>query len=257
MVHLMKLRKVKRITAFLLAILMLPLMNAYGVTDPDGNKASFISARPWIGFGEKDNVYCGIDTEEKLVALTFDDGPHPRYTDVILDILKEYNVRATFFVVGENVDLYSNVLKRVFEEGHEIGNHTYTHSCLKSLSASDISDEMKRTELAVKSVIGDTAVQLFRPPEGCCNKNVVDSAVERGYKVILWTVDPRDWASSPVDTVVDNIMHNVNSGSIILCHDYNSNKHSPTPEAIRTVIPRLLSQGYRFVTVSELIKCND
>ena len=212
-----------------------------------------VGGAPWVGFGREDNVFCGVDTAEKVVAFTFDDGPHPRYTDMILDILAEYGIRATFFVVGENAELYSEQLKRIAAEGHEIGNHTYTHCNLKKISREGLMAELTETEKKIKEVCGVTP-KIFRPPEGYCNKTVVDCANGMGYTTVLWTVDPRDWASPSVFTVASNIEKNAKCGSIILCHDYNSNKTCPTPEALRMVIPKLLSAGYSFVTVSELLR---
>lgn len=243
----------RRLSPLCTALVLILSTLCTSVISAEGYKGDEETAtRPWIGFGEEDNVYCGIETDEKLIALTFDDGPHPRYTAEILDILKEYGVKATFFAVGENAVLYENVLKRAFDEGHEIGNHTYTHCCVKNADKAHISSEMLKTENEIMRITGKRS-ELFRPPEGCCNKNVVDCATKSGYKVILWTVDPRDWASPPVSDVSENILRNVKNGSIILCHDYNSNKNTPTPQALRTVIPELLARGYRFVTVSELI----
>ena len=198
---------------------------------------------PWVGFGKEDNVFCGADT----------DGPHPRYTEQILDVLKEYGVKATFFAVGENVALYGKQIKRIAAEGHEIGNHTYTHASLKSISREALEKELTKTEEEIEKAVGYPP-KVFRPPEGCCNKTVVECANQMGYTTVLWTVDPRDWASPPVETVVGNIMRNVKAGAVILCHDYNSAKNSPTPNALRAVIPRLIEQGYRFVTVSELFR---
>lgn len=207
---------------------------------------------PWIGFGREDNVFCGADTKERVIALTFDDGPHPRYTDEILDILKEYGVKATFFTVGENAALYPEQLKRIAEEGHEIGNHTYTHADLKRIGKEKLSGELIKTEEIIKEITG-CSPKVFRPPEGRCNETVVNCANERGYTTVLWTVDPRDWASPAASEVESVILKNVKCGSVILCHDYNSNKKCPTPEALRKVIPALIDQGYTFVTVSEIL----
>jgi len=207
---------------------------------------------PWIGFGREDNVFCGGDTEEKLIALTFDDGPHPKYTDQILDILKEYGVKATFFAVGENAELYPEQLKRIADEGHEIGNHTYTHADLKRIGGAELERELAETEQIVEKVTGRRPT-VFRPPEGRCNETVVECANRRGYTTVLWTVDPRDWASPPAHDVATVILKNVKCGSVILCHDYNSNKKCPTPQALREVIPELIEKGYSFVTVSELL----
>lgn len=215
--------------------------------------AHAVGGAPWIGFGREDNVFCGVDTKEKVIALTFDDGPHPRYTDAILDILKEYGIRATFFVVGENAALYHDELKRIADEGHEIGNHTYTHADLKRIDKSALQKELEETERIIESLSGKRPA-VFRPPEGKCNETVVECANERGYTTVLWNVDPRDWASPTAKEVSDVILKNAQCGSVILCHDYNSNGRSPTPDALRTVIPMLKAMGYSFVTVSELLR---
>ncbi|MBQ9117181.1 MAG: polysaccharide deacetylase family protein [Clostridia bacterium] len=223
--------------------------------DSDKSAESDLAAGsyPWIGFGKADNVFCGADTSERVVALTFDDGPHPRYTDAILDILKEYGVKATFFAVGENAELYKEQLKRIADEGHEIGNHTYSHASLKKISPERMKIELTRTAEAVKKITGRMPT-VFRPPEGCCNKTVVDCANQLGYTTVLWTVDPRDWSCPPSERVSENILGTVKGGAVILCHDYISAGKSPTPEALRKVIPQLLKEGYSFVTVSELLR---
>ena len=212
-----------------------------------------VGGAPWIGFGREDNVYCGVDTKEKVIALTFDDGPHPRYTDAILDILKEYGIRATFFIVGENAALYPDEVKRIAAEGHEIGNHTYTHADLKRIEGAALMRELSDTENIIYELTGRRP-SVFRPPEGRCNETVVGCANELGYATVLWTVDPRDWASPPSGEVAAEIVKNAKCGSVILCHDYNSSKRSPTPEALRAVIPQLIEKGYSFVTVSELLR---
>lgn len=224
----------------------------FGIISSVTANAHAVGGAPWIGFGREDNVFCGADTEEKVIALTFDDGPHPRYTDKILDILKEYGVKATFFTVGENAALYPEQIKRIAAEGHEIGNHTYTHADLKRIDRKTLMRELGETERIIEELTGKSPT-VFRPPEGRCNETVVACANEKGYTTVLWTVDPRDWASPPAKTVVDVILKNVKCGSVILCHDYNSGKSCPTPEALRVVIPALIDKGYSFVTVSELL----
>ena len=249
MVRLMKLYK--KFFIFILSILI-AVAFVFGQTAYADAGVQGVGA-PWVGFGREDNVFCGADTSEKVIALTFDDGPHPRYTDMILDILKEYGIKATFFVVGENVELYGEQLRHIAADGHEIGNHTYTHCNLKKINRAALMAELTETAHKIRSVTG-IMPKIFRPPEGCCNKTVVDCANEMGYATVLWTVDPRDWASPAVSEVAENIEKNVKCGSIILCHDYNSNKNCPTPQALRIVIPKLLSDGYSFVTVSELLR---
>ena len=188
------------------------------------------------------------------IALTFDDGPHPYKTDAVLDILARYGIRATFFVVGENVSYYPEPLKRAVALGHEIGNHTYHHTLLSEACEQITAEEIEKTEEIIFRTAGYRTT-LFRPPEGAyseCSLNVVKS---KDYRVILWTVDSRDWENTSAEAMVSNALNNVKGGSILLFHDYMG-KRSNTLEAIEILIPKLLSRGYEFVTVSELLEQN-
>ena len=188
------------------------------------------------------------------IALTFDDGPHPYKTDAVLDILARYGIRATFFVVGENVSYYPEPLKRAVALGHEIGNHTYHHTLLSEACEQITAEEIEKTEEIIFRTAGYRTT-LFRPPEGAyseCSLNVVKS---KDYRVILWTVDSRDWENTSAETMVTNALQNVKGGSILLFHDYMG-KRSNTLKAIEILIPKLLSRGYEFVTVSELLEQN-
>ena len=199
-----------------------------------------------------EQVYGCASNDEMKIALTFDDGPHPRVTNKILDVLSKYGVRATFFMVGENVKNYPDTAKRVAREGHEIGNHTYTHPHIKNMDAHELLTEMAKCDKAIKEVTGVSSVKLFRPPEGVIDSAVKAISSEKGYSIILWRIDTRDWAGSSVYDIKSNIERNVQTGDIILMHDYISKK-CHTVEAIDVIIPMLLERGYKFVTVSELI----
>lgn len=198
-----------------------------------------------------DNVYHAHENAGMKIALTFDDGPHPRLTPKILDILKKYNVRATFFLVGENVDNYPDITERILKEGHEIGNHTYTHGTVSSLGAFQIKREIERCEAAIYEQT-DCKTKLFRPPQGFLDANVKSVTEEMDYRVILWDVDTKDWAHATPKEICRNVCEHVSPGSIILMHDYVS-FHSPTPEALELFLPVLLERGYQFSVVSDLI----
>lgn len=189
----------------------------------------------------------------KQIAITFDDGPCREYTPVILDILAEYKVSATFFVTGKNAESHPDLLRRIYNEGHEIGNHTYSHPQLKKLTPEQVNDEISRTQAIVKDITGECPV-LFRPPGGYLSNNIVDKITSNNCITVLWSwrQDTMDWKCPSVDTVVDTVLSNIKDGDIILFHDYICGK-SPTPEALRIIIPTLISHGYRFVTVSELM----
>ncbi len=191
------------------------------------------------------------DNHSKRIALTFDDGPHYKYTGEILDILKEYNAKATFFVVGELAERYPELVLRELSEGHEVGNHTWSHPKMAKLSIDQLKNEILRTERLLNE-IADYRPKLFRPPEGSFRKSSEELAEANDYTLILWTVDTRDWAHTPVDQIVEMVENETEAGSIILCHDFIG-RDSPTPDALRKFIPALLDKGFEFVTVSELL----
>lgn len=196
-------------------------------------------------------VYRCVATKEKRIALTFDDGPHYKYTDEILDILAKYGVRATFFVIGENAERYPEKVKRAVSEGHEVGNHTYSHPHLKDISVSELEKEIKKASDVICKIT-DAKPKLFRPPEGYCKDNVSLCAEKYGCCVILWSQDTKDWAHTPSEEISKKILDNVKCGDIILFHDFVT-PDTPTPRALENVIPKLLERGFEFVTVSELI----
>ena len=197
------------------------------------------------------NIYVHKNTEEKMIALTFDDGPHVKKTEQILDVLDRYNVKATFFVIGENARKHPEILKKTYEAGHEIGNHTYDHKSIYKLSGVAVADEVDKCSETIESIIGSTPT-LFRPPEGFMNDSLARIAGEHGYKVILWKVDTYDWKGKTAQEIYSNVSKNVRSGDIILMHDYIW-RESNTAQALDLIIPDLLDKGYRFCTVSELI----
>lgn len=193
---------------------------------------------------------------EKLIALTFDDGPDKDFTPQVLDILKQNDVKATFFVVGENVGWNPEILKREYEEGHEIGNHTFTHINVSKKGYEDIYKEINDTQQAVKKIIGKEPT-LFRPPYRALSKSMCSIVKQKDMNVVLWSnLDPRDWSNPGVNYIVDTITSKVDNGTIILLHDYNNlrNKRSQTIQALEIIIPKLKAMGYNFVTVSELIE---
>ena len=210
--------------------------------------------------GEKDlkkDVVVANRSAGKYVVLTFDDGPHPQYTSKILDILKKYNAKATFFVIGKNAEQYPDLVKREFSEGHEIGNHTYSHPEMKKISCSDIIEEIEKTQGIVENIIGKKPV-LFRSPGGYLDDDIIKTIESNDCTPVLWSwrQDTRDWSRPPVSSVVHTVLDNLQDGDIILFHDYNQ-KGSPTPDALKVIIPELIERGYSFVTVSELMAMNE
>ena len=201
--------------------------------------------------GGTEDVYFSCSTGEgKKIALTFDDGPHPAYTEEILEILAEYGIRATFFVIGVNAEQWPALVEAEMAAGHEIGNHTYGHLNLREEPYETVRGEILDME---KTVGKDCEPHVFRPPGGLYGEAVSRAAAELDYTMVLWSVDTRDWAHTAVEDIVENVLTNTDAGDIILFHDYVSGQ-SPTPEALRRILPELTSRGFEFVTVSELLR---
>ncbi len=189
------------------------------------------------------------------IALTFDDGPHPKQTDKILDLLEQYDIKATFFVIGQNAVYYPKPLKRAVSQGHEIGNHTFRHEGISKMSEPMLEKELRDTEKIIYELTG-TPVSLFRPPEGACSETILTAAKNKDYPIILWTVDTRDWDLASTDTIIKTVESQVRNGSILLFHDY-TRPGAHTLDALKILIPGLLEKGYEFVTVSELLGESD
>ncbi len=198
------------------------------------------------------SVYSSHENEKQKIAITFDDGPHPRYTPIILDILAEYDAHATFFLIGENAERYPELLIRILNEGHEIGNHTYLHANLQTTPSETIKKQILDAEKTILELT-DQRTKLLRPPGGLYDRRVCEAAHALDYEVILWTIDTMDWSHPTVSEIVDKVKSNIKSGDIILCHDFIGGGPTPTPDALRRILPELISEGYEFVTVSELI----
>ena len=208
-------------------------------------------ALPWISTSAETQVYRSVETDTKKIALTFDDGPHPTLTPRILEILKKYDVKATFFMVGENVVNYPESARSVVQAGHEIGNHTYSHRHVSGMNEDTLKKELALCEDALFELC-EYRTHLFRPPEGAVTQ-CVERCTEAGdYALILWSLDTRDWENKRTDRIVDAVINHIRPGDIILMHDYIGVK-SKTPEALEILLPELLRRGYEPVTVSELL----
>ncbi|KNF07586.1 polysaccharide deacetylase [Gottschalkia purinilytica] len=191
--------------------------------------------------------------DRKMVTLTFDDGPNPVYTPQILDVLKKHNVKANFFVLGKHAEKYPDIILRMKKEGHEIGNHSYSHINVEKSSIEEIKAEIIKTQEIVKNITGENP-KLLRPPYGLYNGKIINMSKEMDLKIVLWTYyqDPKDWSSPGVDHIVEIVTTKIKNGDIILLHDHNE-KESHTVEALKTIIPKLTEMGYEFVTISELL----
>lgn len=197
-------------------------------------------------FSEKGVLLRKIDKNKKMVALTYDDGPSI-YTPRILKTLKENNSVATFFVVGNRVPMYSDTVKKAYDMGCEIGNHTYEHKSLPNLSETEVKRQISKTNKEVKKVIGEKPV-IMRPTGGATNTNIKKWV---GMPSIIWSVDTLDWKTRNADSTRRAVLNRVKDGDIVLMHDL----YSATATASETIIPELVRRGYQLVTVSELAEC--
>ncbi|PAW63742.1 MAG: hypothetical protein B9S38_17070 [Verrucomicrobiia bacterium Tous-C4TDCM] len=194
-------------------------------------------------------TFSRVSVAQPYIAITFDDGPHPKNTPRLLDMLRERNIKATFYVIGRNVDLYPNVLRRTVSEGHEIGNHTYNHPILSKLGDSTVRDELTKCRDAVARAAG-VKPRTLRPPYGALlqrQREWIHRELE--YPTIMWSVDPLDWKRPGASVVTSRILSNTTPGAIVLAHDL----HASTVDAMPATLDGLLRKGFKFVTVSQLL----
>lgn len=183
------------------------------------------------------------------VALTFDDGPHPTHTPRLLSILSKHNVKATFYVTGENASRYPALIRRMVQEGHEIGNHTYTHPNLTKLSDAQIRSQLNKTVAAISSA-ANVKPRTFRPPYAAMtSRQRAWVKAEYGYPIIFWDVDPMDWKDRNASIVSSRLLSRARNGSILLLHDI----HASSVSAVPSTINGLLNKGFKFVTVSQIL----
>ena len=230
---------ITRILAFLLALNLCVTFSSLDVLCTSNNDAPKVV------------IHRKHENNEMKIALTFDDGPHPKYSRKILEILEKYDIKATFFSVGINAFYYPETLKLIVDSGHEIGNHTYSHPKVSKIEKGSLRKEIEDCEKILYELT-EYKTKLFRPPEGMVDADVLNLIHDLDYSIILWDIDTRDWAHTPAKEIARNVIKNISSGDIILMHDYIG-VNSPTCEALELFIPELLKQGYKFVVVSELI----
>lgn len=190
----------------------------------------------------------------KRVALTFDDGPDNKYTKQVMDILKQNQVKATFFVLGQEVKKYPEVVKQMVYEGHAIGNHSWSHINMARVTPQQLRDQLDATNQAVKQAAG-VSPYLVRPPFGNTNGAVTQQLTNWGYQVVLWSVDSRDWSGIPTEKIMSKVRQEMSPGGIILQHSAGGRKNdlTNTIQALPLIIKELKAQGYTFVTVPEML----
>lgn len=201
---------------------------------------------------ERRHIVFNGPKQKKRVALTFDDGPDPRFTTQILNILRENNIKATFFLIGKNVQRFPHLVKQEVDEGHAIGSHSWEHKELPKLTPQQLHEDLKKTKEEIKKASGKD-ILFLRPPYGA-TKGIEEKLKKEGYVIINWDVDTVDWKPGRTpQQIVDVIQKETQPGSIILFHDAGGNR-SATVSVLPQVIQQLKSKGFEFVTVDQLLE---
>ncbi len=210
----------------------------------------FLPVRSGVFADTAEYMACLLEKEETVdsprkIALTFDDGPHPYYTQQLLDGLKERGARATFFVMGKQAEAYPELVLRMQEEGHLIGNHTYSHVQLNKKNRESFKEELVRTNELLLGITGEEP-QYVRPPYGSWDKSFESELM---MIPVLWTIDPMDWCSSDVNGIVRKVTKKAEDNAVILMHD----EYKSSVTAALEIVDVLQKQGYEFVTVDEIL----
>jgi len=201
-----------------------------------------------------------VDAGPMTLALTFDDGPSPVYTGQVLALLRRHGVKATFFLIGENVEQYPDVVRQILGDGHLVGNHTWSHPDLGRLSRSRTREEIERTSELIARVGGTRPPTVFRAPGGFFSGASLEICGELGLRPVSWSVDPEDWSNPGTEAIIDRVLRHARTGSIVLEHDGclaappvdpgSPADRSQTVAALADYLPRLIDAGYRFTTVA-------
>jgi peptidoglycan-N-acetylglucosamine deacetylase len=200
-------------------------------------------------------VWAGAPNE-KAVALTFDDGPSPVYTAQIMALLKLYQARGTFFVMGHRVEQYPGLVQALFKGGHEVGNHSFSHPRFTKIAQLSREQELERTAVDLDLLGCPQSGRLFRPPYSAYDDRLKAYLTHTNRCLVLWSIDSGDWRGLAAPAIIKNVLSRVRNGSIIIFQDSDKNARAdrhPTVEALRTILPALKAAGYRMVTVSELL----
>ena len=200
----------------------------------------------------KPATYAQVRVDQPYIAMTFDDGPSAENTPRLLEMLKQRNIKATFFLIGQNAAANPDLVRRILAEGHEIGNHSWTHPQLSKLSDDRVTAEITKTQDAIKDASGFTPT-LLRPPYGAITPRQREWIENQfGLNIILWSVDPFDWKRPGASVITQRILSQARPGAIILSHDI----HKQTVDAMPATLDGLIAKGYKFATVSQLIAMN-
>ncbi|MGL9717186.1 MAG: polysaccharide deacetylase family protein [Wolbachia sp.] len=208
-----------------------------------------LSCNLGLSYKNLSNIKKLLSDSNKFVALTFDDGPSNNRTGDIINVLENYEAKATFFLLGERINKKtSEVVRKIHEAGYELGSHSWSHRKLTLLTSEEQLQELEKTNVAIKNAT-EQDVKWFRPPYGCHDDNLIENTDQLNMYSILWTVDSLDWQGDKPEILVERVVSNVHNGAIILFHDHDNK--SNTVEALPQIIKILKKSGYEFVTLSE------
>lgn len=230
---------IKTSLAICAAAVLIMVVGLYGLNQWEFNTV--------FGQGKKLPIY-SVDTGEKKIAISFDCAWGNEHTKPILDLLDQYNVKTTFFMVQFWAEKFPEDVLEIHNRGHEIGNHSSTHPNMTKLSVEDMTKELKGAEDVILGITG-TRPTVFRPPFGAYNNNLIETCESNGYHVIQWDVDSLDWKEITTEQIVDRVTRNVKPGSIVLFH--NNAEH--VEEYLPSILDKLTSDGYTIVPVGQLI----
>ena len=232
----------KRLARALLIISLVVISVAYSVNMGDKAVSVFLNTKRELP------IYC-VERDDNKIAISFDAAWGTEFTDEILEILEERNIKCTFFLVGFWVDAHPDKVRIIAEKGHEIGNHSTNHPHMSNLSREQIIKEIETTQEKIKELAGERSVKLIRPPFGDYNNLLIKTCREMGFYPIQWDVDSLDWKELGAEHTYKQVTEKVKSGSIVLFH--NNAKY--TTQALPGILDKFLEEGYDFVPISELI----
>ncbi|MGB4702149.1 MAG: polysaccharide deacetylase family protein [Syntrophomonadaceae bacterium] len=193
-----------------------------------------------------------IETTEKVVFLSFDDGPEPVFTPLALAALKRYNSQAVWFILGKQAELYPDLLPQIYQGGHDIGVHSYDHISLTTLPQLQIVQQLERTKMLIQKATGQFW-PYFRPPNGAYNNKVLQAAASAGFQWnVMWSVDPRDYRSTP-EQIIDHVLMNLRPGAIVILHEVSSS----TTQALPIILQEINKRGYRTRSLSQYLTFSD
>ncbi|WP_435651935.1 polysaccharide deacetylase family protein [Kitasatospora purpeofusca] len=221
-----------------------PATPAPATPAPSSPPASAAEPSPRVVTAAESRPVYELDAGRKVVAITVDDGPDPKYTPAVLALLDQYGIRASFFLIGENANAHPDLVREVAARGHHIANHSWSHPDLSGLSAAKVRDELGRTSELLGRLTG-RAPTWFRAPGGGWSPTVLKVGAELGMRPMAWSVDPQDWATPGTDVITKRLERELRPGAIVLTHDGGGDR-SQTVAALKTFLPLLIDSGYRF-----------